>query len=45
MIVNSSVRTQWAPSAAAAMKDSPWQRMEGTALVSQLDNISNSTIL
>jgi hypothetical protein len=36
MTVNSSARTQWVPTAAAATKDSPWQGMEGTALVSKL---------
>ena len=43
MTVNSSVRTQWAPTAAAAMKDSPWQRMEETALVSLFNNNSVNT--
>ena len=44
MTANSSVRIQWAPTAAAAMKDSPWQRMEEIAPVSQINNIANSTI-
>ena len=41
MTVNRSARTQWAPTAAVAMKDSPWWRMVGTALVSRHNNIIN----
>ena len=41
MTVNRSARTLWAPIAAVAMKDSPWQRMVGTALVSRHNIIIN----